>query len=158
MTPRLIAYAIASAVLLGLLAWAIGAYNESLRDQGRAEIQAKFDAYRDEVAKLTSERDTANKIKDAEAKATNEAALNAYQKTLADISTDRDSLAKRMRNSQRACSATGTQVDHRPAVVAASQEPSGEETVDRLYDEYDRACQGDAAQLDALIMQIRPQL
>lgn len=159
MTPRLIAYAVAAVALAGLLGWAIHTYNEHLRDQGRAEIQVKFDAYRKEIARLATEREVANMVKDAQVIATNEAALNAYQKTLADIAADRDGLSKRLRNSQaRTCSAAGTQVDHRPAVATASPEPSSEEAVDRLYDEYDRACQGDAAQLDALLAELKPQL
>lgn len=157
---------IGAAILLGLVWWAVHAYNDGLREQGRSEIQVKFDAYRTEVDRLATERETANRLKDAQVIATNEAALNDYQSKLADIIADRDSLAKRLRNSQaRTCRATGAQADNRPAVITTSPESSSEEAVDRYterkdaaLDELDSACRQDAAQLDALIRQLMPQL
>lgn len=146
-------------IVLGLIGWGIHTYNEHLREQGRAEIQVKFDAYRAAVSKLATERETANAIKAAQVAATNEVTVNAYQNQLAAIAADRDSLSRRLRNSQAraSCVTVPTPADQ-PGIADPSPQPSGIQAIDGLTDDFARACLSDAIQLDTLIQQLKPQL
>lgn len=149
----------AALAVLGLLLWARHAIFQDGYDEGAAHVQAQFNEYRGTIQRITQQRETENAIKAAEVKATNEATLHAYQNQLAAIANDRDSLAKRLREHQvRTSGATVSAAISEPGATEPSPQPSGLSEVDRSLDEFKSACLADAAQLDALIGQIKHQL
>lgn len=139
MTPRLIAYGIAAAVLIGLLSWGVITYNESLREQGRAEIRAD-DAEALRVAKEKADAESKRLKKLAED------ARNANAQELAELRAYRadnplhGGLCKPAKNNRSAVSSpaatvtvnagasTGT-ADVQP-VPAGDTEPGGQSDTD----------------------------
>lgn len=63
----LVVYAIAALAVVSLITWGVMAYNESLREQGRAEIQAKWDkAVVEQQKKEAAQIDSATKSQEAQ--------------------------------------------------------------------------------------------
>lgn len=101
------------------------------------------------------------RAKEAEAKAHNTTVRLQYESDLARILSDRDSLARRLRVAQARPACPVPASADRPAAPDPAPQPSGTGTadaVDAATDSYDSACRLDAAQLAALIEQLRPQL
>lgn len=60
-------YLIAAVAVISLITWGVMSYNESLREQGRAEIQAKWDqAVIEQQKKEAAQIDSATKSQEAE--------------------------------------------------------------------------------------------
>lgn len=155
---RLYAYlALALAAVGGYVYWHHKVYDKG-HTAGAQSVQVVFDEYRGKITSITEQRKAENAVKLATITATNEAALNAYQTQLSAIADDRDSLARRLRNHAGACSAILPAVEDQSGTADASTFPGGAQTLDEFLDAYDRACQQDAVQLDALLAQIKPQL
>lgn len=149
----------AALAVLGLLLWVRHAIYQDGYDDGSKHVQTQFDAYRGKIIRLTAERKAENAATLAATEARNEAIAHGYQQALNAIAADRDSLARRLRNSQaRSCSPILPTPENITGAADASTIPPSEAEFDRLYDEYDRQCRADAAQLDALIMELSPQL
>ena len=127
---------------------------------GAQRVQTEFDAYRSNVLQITAQRQAEDAQKDAQAKAINEAVIHDYETKLAAYAADRDSLARRLyalATKAGTCSAAVPTDQDRSPTATASQEPSSEEIIGAVST-YDAACRSDAAQLDALISELKPQL
>lgn len=132
-------------------------YGREQRKAGAAEVQAKWNA---DKAARNAETDRALRsiaARVAETKARNEEVINGYQKQISNIAADRDSIAGRLRDNEvrlRALSEAANQ----PRADGSPAQPESPRSVDEALDAYDRACRSDAAQLEALIRQLRGQL
>jgi hypothetical protein len=149
----------AAVAVIGALWWLHHAIYQDGYDDGSAHVQTQFDGYRDQLATITQQRETENAIKAAEVKATNEGVMRELQSKYEAIATVNGSLSRKLRDlSARACITYLPGVDDLTGTPEASGEPSSQAQIDGLTDSYDQSCQRDAAQLDALITQIKPQL
>jgi hypothetical protein len=125
--------------------------------KGTAEVQARWDAEvqaRDlEVARATAEREARDKA----TRARNEEVIHGYQEQISRIAGDRDSLARRLRDSEARSNTVPTATDQQ-GTADATAKPESARSVDEALDGYDQACRQDAAQLEALIEQVSEQL
>jgi hypothetical protein len=94
---------------------------------------------------------------EAAAKARNEAIYAEFSRSIDGINADRTSLARRLHDYEVRSRAVPA-IPSEPGVIDAGEKPSGSSETDGLLDAYDTACRLDAAQLDALIRQVRAQL
>lgn len=163
---QFLAKALIIAVVMGALAYGLHRYNDHLREQGRAEIrpqlkqvQDAFTAYRATINAEAAERERQNKLKDAKVTQTNEAAIHVYETKLASIAADRNSLS-RMLNKARVsiCSNAVPAAENLPTAPDATPKSWSQAKADELLELYDRRCQEDSAQLEALIAELKPQL
>jgi hypothetical protein len=160
---------IAARALLGRVPWQgwallllAGAFWWHGHERYQAGVAAERSGWEAVVAEANAKADQERQELEAAARRNNDEVRSRYETDLARIAADRDSLARRLRNAPvpAACpepaeSAGGS------AAAGAGPEPRGESrtaAIDAALDVYDRSCQADAAQLNALIEQIRPQL
>lgn len=139
------------------VAYAVIDYGRDKYDEGRAAVQAKWDAdsaaRNTEIERIIGEQ----RANDAATKARNEEIIHVYQEQISRIAADRDSLARRLRDNEVRSRAL-SEAEYQRGVADAAAQSGGPRNVDEALDAYDRACRSDAAQLEALIRQIRGQL
>lgn len=148
---------IAALAVVFVIAGAVVSYGRARYNEGVAHVRAQWSAdtkARDaETARVAQEY----AARTAATVARNDEVLNGYQDEISRIAADRDSVARRLREykiRERSLSAAAD----KPGAVGAGAEPKGEAAADGALDAYDSACRRDAAQLDALIRQVRGQL
>lgn len=126
---------------------------------GLADERARWEAT---VAEANAAADRKRRDEEEATRQFNLEVRNRYEADLARIAADRDGLARRLRNAQvpAACPGPASSTGGSTAAPAGPQPegPRGPDAIDAALDRYDAACRADAAQLNALIEQIKPQL
>ncbi len=146
---RIVAPVIGALVLGVWITHSVHAYGARQYAAGAAAVQAKYDA-------VAAKQATEVKVKDAANAARNAQVIHGYKAEAARITADRDSLAQRLHDYEVRADAVPASAGG-PGAVDASAQPSDARSADAEVDANDRACQLDAAQLNALIDQIKPQ-
>ncbi len=151
-------------LIVGLIAAGWGGYNHAFdagKAAGGAAVQTAWDADKaaiqkttdEAIAKATSERDATLQA--------NEGIVNDYNAQLSVVRGNAAALAQRLRDYQNRPAAASGSVpkagDHSNTASASAIAAQEAGIYERLAD-YDAACQADAAQLNALIAQLKPQL
>ena len=119
-------------------------------DTDRAGIQKVTDVA---IAQATAQRDMALQA--------NEVIANDYQTKLSSANASAADLLGRVRAYEARAAANSSFVQKaggEPATAPAGQVAPSKDSLDQFLLAYDAACQSDAAQLNALIAEIRPQL
>jgi hypothetical protein len=156
---RLIAYGLAVAALIGGLLW----YRASLIADGRRQGEAKVTAmWRADTAARQAATDKAvaeARAAEEAAKANNTEVMRDANEKLVAIAADRDSLDGLLRAAEdrvrrlAAAQATGQRgIDVATGIAARAAE------IDRLRDEYDKACRRDAVRFEGLQREVAKQL
>jgi len=144
-------------LILALTFWWWG---HSRYELGIADERASWERT---IAEANRRNELEAREKEEAARQHNAEVRRARDAEIAFILADRDSLARRLRDAQanavRSCPVP--EDPGGPGPADPGPEPGGEggaSTADAALDAYDTACRLDAAQLNALIEQIRPQL
>lgn len=145
--------------VLGAVALIVGlhVYGEHRYEAGKAEVTAKWKAdiaARDKASAVQAEQ---VRIQTAAVAANNVKVEHDYQVQIAAIAADRDSLARRLRDYDQVHSSPVPEAAGDPIAAPASAQPAGASPVDAAFDAYDKSCQSDAAQLNALIAELEAQ-
>lgn len=150
---------LAGAGLLALIAWQIHAYGERREQDGRAAVQALWEADSAARQSATDKAIAAAAAAQEAQRQHNEVIEREYQEQLAGIAADRDGVYRLLQQARgevrrlAASEATGQRgLDALAGIAARAAE------VDRRLADYDAACQRDAVRLEALQRQVRPQL
>jgi biopolymer transport protein ExbB/TolQ len=150
---------LAGAAVLALIAWQIHAYGERREQDGRAAVQALWDADTKARDEATAKAIAAQAAAAEAQRKANEEIERDYEAKLAGVAADRDGVERMLREARdqvrrlAASAATGERgIDALAGIAARAAE------VDRRLVEYDAACRADAVRLQALQDQIRPQL
>jgi hypothetical protein len=150
---------IAGAAILALIAWQIHSYGDRREQEGRAAVQALWDADVQARDEATAKAIAAHAAAEEAQRKQNEVIESEYQARLASIAADRDSVERMLREARdqvrslAAAEATGQRgLDALAGIARRAAE------VDRRLADYDAACRRDATRLDALQRQIRPQM
>lgn len=150
---------IAGAALLAAFALAIHHYGAARYKAGKAAVTLQWQADTSARNLATAEAIANAKARETAAIANNTEVLREYNQKLVDIAADNSSLAGRVRDYQdhlRRLSAG--QATDQLGIAVASGIASRAAELDAAYDRYDKACQRDAAKLDKLIAEVKPQL
>jgi hypothetical protein len=158
---RLIGYLAGAIAVLGALFWVTHAVYEAGDRNGAARVQKDWDDDKAAIVKVTAQAIAdATKQRD-DALNANEAIQNDYQTELLTARATAIQFAQRLRDYQtRAATDRGPVPkagDHQNS-SATSAESAAEAGIYERLANYDQSCQADAAQLNALIREIRPQL
>lgn len=146
-------------VAIGAVAvvYAVWDYGNDRYDAGAAHVQKQW-AEAAEATRIAAEAQRLEtQAREREARARNNEVVHGYQEQVSRISADRDSIARRLRDNEvrlRALSNAANQ----PGTADAATQPGSSRSADEALDDYDRACRADAAQLEALIRQVKGQL
>lgn len=146
--------------------WALlllaGAFWWHGHERYRAGVAAERSSWEAVVAEANAKADQERQELEAAARRHNDEIRRRYEADIARIASDRDSLARRLRNAQvpAACPEPASGAGGSTAAAPGQEpgSPGGIAAIDAALDRYDAACRADAAQLNALIEQIRPQL
>lgn len=160
-------YVIAGLALAAVVWWQVTAYGARERKAGEAagrsavEVLWQADTAARDAADAKIAADTAARLEAA--RVTNQEVLADANSQLIAIAADRDSLARRMSDSQNriralAASAATSQLGTDVAAGIARAAEEARRSIEERYDAYDKSCQRDAVRFSALQEQLRPQL
>jgi hypothetical protein len=147
--------------VLGLGALGYRAVYDSGRTAGANSVQTQWDADKAAIAKTTAAAIAQMTKQRDDALNANEAIHDTYETELSAANANSDALLKRVRQYEASFTAHSGSVPKAgsgPGPADPGQESSGQSVLDSHIVAYDTACQSDAAQLNALIGELKPQL
>jgi hypothetical protein len=126
---------------------------------GKAEVQALWDADKAAWLAVNDKLKADNLARELAAQSNNAKVIEHANAELAAIAADRDSLSGLLREAEnRVRRLASGQATDRLGLAVASGIASRAAEIDRLRDEYDRACRRDAVRMQALQEQVRGQM
>jgi len=153
-------------ILIGIAAvaaaawiWAqIAAYGSRREGDGRAAVQALWDANKADIQKLTDARILENATKEAAAAARNEEIEREYKAKLAAAAADTERTYGLLRQARIAANRRAGEAATGATIAIAASEASIAERIDRAVAGVVTEHRANSDQLDALIAVVKPQI
>jgi hypothetical protein len=158
---RLLAYLVGAAAVLGAVLWLEHAVYAAGDKNGANRVQVAWDQDKADIARVTTSAIAQATAQRDMALQANEAIHNDYQTQLLAARDLSQQLSQRLRDATDRLATRGgalSKASGGQSATATSAESAAEAGIYERLAAYDAACQNDAAQLNALIAELKPQL